>query len=235
MTIVGLIPCGGKAERLHGLPKQLLPVPTANGDCTYLLAEVTRKLQAVKRLDHVYIGSGLHNQKLVDQYAPPKSIVYRAASQTMCEGVLAAKPHTGDYPVIMCMADTYFTDETILGKMAAELSAGAEFVVACWSTRPDQRKSLGMVAFDKKTGKLIEVDDKPERTALTHAWGAIGWSPRGYDYIKPTHAHMGLALNNAVAARLNVKVVVADGEYHDLGTMSSVTRFYAQFEQARVK
>jgi UTP-glucose-1-phosphate uridylyltransferase len=235
MTIVGLVPCGGKAERLAGVPKWLMPLPTADGGCTYALAEMCRKLHTVKGLDWVYIGSGLHNQKLVDQYAPPKSIVYRADSKTMCEGVLAAKPHTGDYPVIMCMADTFFADETILGKMAAELSAGADCVVAIWNTRPEQRKSLGMVAFDKKSHKVHEVDDKPAKTALTDAWGAIGWKPSFWQYMRPLHAHMGLAINNAVSAGLTVKVVLAEGEYHDLGTIESVTRFYAQFEVARVK
>ena len=232
MTIVGLIPCGGKAERLHGLPKYLMPVPGS----TYALAEMCRKLHAVKGLDWVYVCSGLHNQRLVDEYTPPQgNKVYRADSPSMCGAVLDAKQHTGDNSVIMAMADTFFTDEAVLGKMAAELSAGADCCVALWSTRPDQRSKLGMCAYDKKTMALLEVDDKPERTALTHAWGAIGWKVRFYDYIKETHAHMGIALNNAVAAGLTVKVVVADGEYHDLGTIDSVTRFYAQFEKVGVK
>jgi UTP-glucose-1-phosphate uridylyltransferase len=232
MTIVGLIPCGGKAERLHGLPKYLMPIPGS----TYALDEMCRKLHAVKGLDWVFVGSGLHNQKLIDQYTPPKGTnVYRADSKTMCEGVLAARPHTGDSDVIMCMADVHFSDETILGKMAAELSAGADCVVAIWNTRPEQRKSLGMVAFDKKSHKVHEVDDKPAKTALTDAWGAIGWKPSFWQYMRPPHAHMGLAINNAVSAGLTVKVVLAEGEYHDLGTIESVTRFYAQFEVARVK
>lgn len=235
MTFIGLIPCGGKAERLAGLPKWALPVPTADGGCSYLLREMCRKLHAVNGLDWVYIGSGLHNQRLVDEYAPNHTKVYRADSKTMCEGVLEARRHTADYNVIMAMADTYWQDETILSRMAAELSAGADIVVGAWITRPEQRKALGMVAFDKKSGKLIEVDDKPDKTALTHAWGSVAWKLRFYDYIKPTHTHLGIAINNAVAAGLNVKVVVAEGEYHDLGTIQNVTRFYAQFEQARVK
>lgn len=229
MTIIGLIPCGGKAERLAGIPKYLLPVGN-----TYLLAEVVRKLHAVKGCDWVYIGSGLHNQRLVDEYAPDKSRVYRADSRTMCEGVLEAKQYTADYPVIMCMGDTHWQDETVLGKLADELSAGTDIVIGAWFTRPDQRNKLGMLDFSNDY-KLRSVDDKPDKTALTHAWGAVAWSPIFYQHIKPTDKHLGLALNRAVEAGLTVKVVVSDGEYHDLGCMDSLIYFYSQFATAGVK
>lgn len=229
-NIVGLIPCGGKAERLSGIPKFLLPVPGS----TYLLAEMCRKLHMVKNLDWVYVCSGLHNTQLVDQYTPPQgNIVYRADSPTMCGAVLDAKSHTGESDVIFAMPDTYITDETIFSRMAAELSAGADIVVAAWMTRPEQRSGLGMVAWEKKTGRFALVDDKPERTALTHAWGALAWKANFYQYIKPTHTHLGQALDNAVAAGLTVKVVVAEGEYFDLGTHASIVHFYKQFDVAK--
>ncbi len=228
MTIVGLLSCGGKAERLHGLPKYLLPVPAG----TYLLDELCRKLHTVKNLDWVYVASGLHNSRLVDEYTPPKgNIVYRSNSPTVCAAICDAKQHTGDSDVIYAMPDSWWSDETILGKMAAELSAGADITVGAWMTLPSQRNKLGMLDFSNDY-KLRSVDDKPEKTKLIYAWGSLGWSTRFWDYIKLTDTHLGIAINAAIAAGLTAKVICAEGSYFDLGTIGEVQRFYSSFKEA---
>lgn len=210
--MIGLIPCAGHATRLHGLPKYLLPL----GD-SYLLAILVRRMQAAG-VAHVYIGANRENYDLVEHYAPEGCTVYLVNSKTMSETVLAARKYAGDSDVLFGMPDTWWQDETVYKKLSLVTEPSYRPVeLALFGTRSDQRNKLGMCELgDYSTVTCIV--DKPNRTNLTLAWGAMAWRQSFWAYINSDDPHIGYAAQRAVNASGLVGGHVMRDDYYDCGT-----------------
>jgi len=214
--MISIIPAAGQATRLHGLPKFLLPTP--NG--SFLLETLHNRMRAAGS-DRTLIGANPDNAELLRQYKPDGATVYTVHSATMSETVLAARKYINDADVLFGMPDSFWTDDSVYQRLAADLAAGAMVSVALFWTWPNQHRSLGMcdVGFnDDDELAIIQVIDKPETTNLHYAWGAMAWRPDFWQFIDPADPHVGYALQRAIEARANVRGYLAIGLYWDCGT-----------------
>lgn len=209
MTI-GIIPAAGKATRIHGLPKFLLPVPGG-----YLLERMAARMGVP-----CVIGANPDNAALLNACKPPNATVYEVNSRAMPETILAARPYVGDVHVVVGMPDTYWTDEAVFQRLSTWLTRGAICAVAVFYVSPEAGSRLGVcrTQYDGNALVLNGIQDKQPQIAHQWAWGAVAWRPAFWRYILPDDAHLGIALQRAVAAGETIPLYPADGPYYDNGT-----------------
>ena len=221
MSVIGILPAAGKATRIGGLPKYLLPVPEGN-----LLALHCQHMTAAGA-SPVHIGAGYHNTGIMYQYAPTNTRVYSTNSNTMSQTVLAARLLAAKSKVLFGMPDTYWTAPNVYEQLRAALDS-ADVAVAVWRIRSDQRGQLGQVGFDDDRF-VRQVVDKDPTCRYEWAWGALAWKPKFWEYIKPDMPHVGYALQPAIDDGLTTHAICIDGEYHDCGSLIGYARLCGSF------
>lgn len=229
MGVVGIIPAAGKAERIDGLPKYLLPT----GD-SFLLGELCRKM-TFAGADQLLIGANPANRALVEQYAPDNSLVYGVNSRNMSETVLAARNWAADRQVLFGMPDTWWSGGMgLYPTMLNVLAKGAQVAVAVWHVVPSQTTKLGMVeiarakapGWEAEVSVITDIEDKPAKTKKHSAWGAIAWAPAFWEHINADDPHIGYALQRAMARGVTVHAVpMWNSEYYDCGTREEYFSF----------
>jgi len=213
MTI-GILPAAGKATRIHGLPKYLLPVPGG-----YLLERMAARMTAP-----CVIGANPDNAALIESCKPPNSTVYTVNSRSMPETILAAREYAGDDNVLVGMPDTYWTDEDVFASLKMRtINFGMMCAVALFAVTPIQATRLGVCPITNVGGYpfIASVIDKNPHVSTEYriyAWGALAWRAEFWQYIQPDDAHMGIALQRALDDDVPIMAYLADGDYYDNGT-----------------
>jgi len=208
--ITGIIPAGGQATRMMGLPKMLLPTPDG------VLLAVLQKRMLQLELRGMVIAATNGNRAVLEGYIAPNTYIFDGITATMSEAVLQARLEAQDDTVIFGMPDTYFEDEYAYVRLIDALDKGADAAVGMFYTRPEQRHKLGMC--DTIGEELFGVVDKPARTALKWAWGVLAWRPVFWECIQARDPHVGYAIPRALDAGLKVTAVRHVGQYYDCGT-----------------
>lgn len=209
---VGLIPAAGQATRLHGLPKFLLP--TAEG---HLLGRIEKQMRGAGVGMRVVIGSE-ETMPLIDQYAEKSSLRAMVACRNMNEALLKCQNFTSGKCVIMAMPDTYIADPAVMAAVMDLIEQGADVALGVFYARPEQRHKRGMVEWERRTGRVLDVVDKPQATELDEAWGVMAWSPVFWEYLGADMPHCGYGIIPALEDGLDVAAVHIPGGYWDCGT-----------------
>lgn len=211
--MIGIIPAAGKASRMMGIPKLLLPIPGST-----LIDTLIARMNRIALTGYPMIISNGVIAELIEHHTG--FLILHEHTDTMSESVLAFHHSSFQENIVFGMPDTYFDDGEAFVKLAAALDDGADVAVGLFHTRPGQRHKLGMCDFDPKTQKIIEVIDKPQTTFLAWAWGVLAWKPTFWQFIQAQDPHIGYALPRAIEAGLDVRAVRMEGEYWDAGTPS---------------
>lgn len=208
--MIGLLPAAGKAERMHGLPKFLLPI----GDSYLLERHVELMRQTTSNIWTALQPDTFEYFQdfiLTNTYTP-------IHFDTMSETVLSFRNILEkDKPILFGMPDTYIEDNKAYRKLATALDNGADVAVGLFNIRPGQYNG-GLCRLSGN--QVAEVIDKPGEPMpdFCHIWGAIAWQPNFWTYIQAEDPHVGYALPRAVADGKDVRAVVCEGAYWDCGT-----------------
>ena len=225
--MIGILPAAGNATRINGLPKYLLPIPN-----TYLLDWHVQGMLA-SGCRRVFAGANSQNAVLLDLYAP-NALVYTARrhntmTQTIISGyVQAIEENYSNDLCLFGMPDTYWTDNSVYWRLAAQIKTGGHVAVALCPLRPNQYRSMGCVEVEGN--QVTAVVDKPEWSIFSYGWGALAWTPPFWDYLRPDDPHVGYALPRAIEAGLDVRAVKMDGSYYDCGTPEGYFECVQSFE-----
>lgn len=212
--MIGLLPAAGKAERIHGLPKYLLPV----GESYLLKAHVDAMLKA--GCMSVAIGANDDNYDLIQSYTGAyvyKAAAYQTMTETLLSGWLTLPSDMRKESVLFGMPDTYWTNfgyDALLRFINLP-----DVVLFCHQVRWNQWRRGGMVTVEVG-GRVSRIVDKPLLMPETPwIWSAMLWQPTLWPYIRPEDKHVGYSVQRAVEAGLHVHAVVAwEGDYYDCGT-----------------
>ena len=210
--MIGILPAAGEARRMHGIPKYLLPVGNS------FLMERHIHMMEDAGCNPIYIGCNNFNYGWLENYVDGR--LYPASEHgTMSQTLLSSDLHLGDEPIIFGMPDTYFEDQRVYERLihALEVFTDALVIVAVAKARPDQHRKVGMVRWDG-IGEVKEIIDKPEETDLEYLWGALAWRSAFWRYIRAEDPHVGYAVQRAIGANEDVRMVGTKGGYWDCGT-----------------
>lgn len=210
--MIGVIPAGGKAVRMQGLPKMLLPASERT------LFEVLLERMGAALPRQILIAPSKATVGLLFPYFAPQTLAYATYERTMTEDVLLARYYLDeDEWTLFGMPDTYFDDAQAFPKLAQALNAGADVAVGIFKVHGEQHKKLGMVELDDEA--VVSVVEKPNHTTLKYAWGVLAWKPIFWNYLRESDPHVGYALPYAIDAGLKVRSVMMEGGYWDCGTI----------------
>lgn len=222
--MIGIIPAGGKATRIHGIPKWLLPTPHGT-----LVNVLIQRMQLAEPRKIVIISKGV-NTALLHHTALPDVAIIDRDDTSMAHAVMLAREYaTPIETAVFGMPDTYFEDEQAFVKLHSVLDFfGSDVAVGVFRTRADQHRKLGMCRFDVRR-LIVEVVDKPEETDLVYAWGVLAWRSTFWHHIRENDPHVGYALPRAIAAGLQVRAVPMEGDYYDCGTQEEYFELVRSF------
>lgn len=211
--MIGIIPAAGRAERMGGIPKFLLPVP-GGFLLERLIADMQRNNGALEKL--IVIGHSYNIGQIHDN--TPKNVTSMIVNtETMSQTILAARRNIPeDSNILFGMPDTYFDSPHAFYALCNHLSMGADVAVGLWYTDLKYRSKRGMC--EVQDGRVTRVIDKPIETDLTEGWGILAWKPSFWSFIKPEMPTVGFALQTAIDAGLRVDAVRLSGTFTDCGT-----------------
>ena len=205
-----IIPAAGKANRLNGIPKMLLPLNEDN----FLLKNL---INLVYKSGKLYITTNEENYLNLKSLFPNINIV-KVTSDSMIETVMKTKTNTKSNK-IMIMSDIYFEDKNILSKVSSQLKSDKyDIVLGLWKIREDQKGKLGQCKLSNDL--VLEVIDKDINCNEQYFWGIIGWKPSFEDLLNVKQQHFGEAINLAIEKKYKVGYQVANGLYFDCGTFN---------------
>lgn len=216
--MIGILPCAGKSERIHGLPKFLLPA----GD-SYLLKMHIDGMKAAGCRE-VRIGTSLENDDIVFDYADGAMSGVAQQRDTMTQTVLSLRQYSRGEPVLFGMPDTNWKSgiESVYSFLT-HMRGPADVWLYCCQARWKQWQRGGMCDLDpqKENGNVTKITDKPETSETPWIWGAMLWQPTLWPYLHPEDPHVGYGVQRAVEAGLHVHAVVGwNDDYYDCGTSS---------------
>lgn len=207
--MIGLLPCAGKAERFHGLPKYMLPCP---GGRTLIEHHIDMMENTGCKL--IYVGA--NDANIYDLENDIDARMYLAQNyNTMTQTVLSSNLiiHK-ENRILFGMPDTYFIDATAYQQVAV---VDADVVVGCFRIPPNEQHKHDLVRVER--GRVVEVLNKPAlHSSLQCTWGILLWKPVFWDYLRPEDPHVGHGLPRAIAAGLDVRPVIIEGGYWNIGT-----------------
>lgn len=251
MTLVGLIPAAGRAERLGPLPcsKELLPVAfreTPTGPVPkvvghYLLERF--RAGGIQRIFMVlheskwdiprYFGSG----EIADVALAYLSI---PGSRSVPETLDRAYPFVQGSLVALGFPDVIFEPVDAYARLIERQTAtGADLVLGLFPT--ERFRTTDMVELGPD-GRVLRVEVRPETTSLRFNWLIAVWSPAFTDFLHEAvrnapagegELQIGAVVQGALAAGLHVEgVEFPQGSYRDIGIPAELAA--AMREHARL-
>lgn len=237
----GIIPAGGKAERMGGAHKFLLP-------CTghkSLLHKMIRDMLEV--MDRVVVLPSLDNYGVIEagigDINDPRLVIERVFGDTPNQAVgrlVNLAPYkVGSY--LLAMPDTYFTDSDVYSRMMVELDSvmNTRMVVGVWHTEQKWLSKRGVVdyasTFVEGSPVVAAVRDKPRQNPKKTgwAWGALSWKSGVNFLVSNDHNDTLSSFINRVVDGFSfgVRAVEATGRYFDLGTLDEMREAYNYMEK----
>lgn len=207
-----ILPAAGKASRMRGLPKFLLPC--TNEYLTLIERHINFLIDSV---ENIWIPTSPQYVNLLSSLIEEnkKINIVPVSSNTMSETVKVTMTNINKNKYTLIMPDTYFSDDKTYEKI---ISADTNHVanLICWKTRPSQEGKLGEVSFSNN-GKLEAIIDKPVKQVYQHSWGAVTFTSDLYNFIDPQEPHIGYAIESAAQQNI-INCIEVKGDYYDCGT-----------------
>lgn len=208
-----ILPTAGKASRMRGLPKFLLP---AGPDYSTLIERHIFEL--LDFCETIWVPTRPEQVVLLETLGitSDRVVVVPVTTSTMTETVLRITAISEATRFVMVMPDTFFAGEKPYSYLA---SSSAPMSLAAWETRPEQLGKLGQVLIrDAPEGSVVGAEDKNIDCKFAHSWGAMSFSRDALQYFHPNMPSTGHALPELISAGIEVEARVMDGHYFDCGT-----------------
>ncbi len=226
--IIGVIPIGGKGTRL-GLPfsKELLPLAGFNY-YKPVVENTTDNMIAAGANIIVFIHGAKHKLDILQHFNGPQFIHITQPEQSFA-GVLkrlddfmketALKPTR----FLFGLPDTYYSDNPFI-KLSMENIFTCAIFIASKDMKVD-RLLVGVEPFDKAAPKFDIKNIKTEENS-NYFWGCFAFSPEDLRHIiENTDFNTEKEIGNIINNMPKIKCVQF-GEYHDLGTWSSLNKYW---------
>ncbi len=219
MKLTHLIPASGKAVRLRGIPKFLLPIPYASNLLTHHLKLSVEILKSdnIKVATNNLFSEILLNMNFVKNQTKLINIEIMDTN-TMNETLLNMRDFNSQIHMVS-MPDTYISDKNLISKMKELLLTSPEIdcVLGLWRIIDKQRVKVGQCLINDNL--IVDVVDKNEEIKYDYLWGTVLFKNTLWEFINKDDPHIGYSFKPAIENGLKLSYVVAEGRYYDCGTV----------------
>lgn len=200
--MIGLLPASGRATRIAGIPKFLLP--TISGE---LLIEYHIRLMRPV-CDEIRISTNRRWIELLHELLTDVEL-FEIEPSTMNDAIRQMQGADN----LIGMPDTYFTgfENPYQALADSEIPVG----VALWRCTEDLRGKVGQV--DYREGRIHDIRDKDPNCDYGFMWGALRLNESAMTLIDPKDPHPGYNLNE-ILSRFPYHDAPVSGRYIDAGT-----------------
>jgi glucose-1-phosphate thymidylyltransferase len=251
MTLVGLIPAAGRAERLGPLPcsKELLPVgfrETPKGPVPKVVGHYLLERFRAGGIRRAFMV--LHESKWdIPRYfgggeVADVNLAYLSipGSRSVPETLDRAFPFVQGSLVALGFPDVIFEPADAYARLVERQAAtAADLVLGLFPT--ERFRTTDMVELGPD-GRVLRIEVRPEKTSLRFNWLIAVWGPAFTAYLHETvrsapagegELQIGAVVQGALAAGLHVEgVQFPEGSYRDIGIPAELAK--AMQEHARL-
>lgn len=217
--LLHIIPAAGKASRIGGIPKFLLPIASDNFLIKFhsnLLNDINLDIKKVIVVSTEYFET----VKRLDLDAE----IIKADTKTMNETTKVAIDKFPDFSnYLITMPDTYYEDKSIIDNLIhTSMENKSPISLALWMIEDYQKGKLGQVKISQE--QVVDVIDKDLNCEYELAWGAISWKKEVNSLIDEKDSHIGYILNPALKQNIKIDFVKANNTYFDCGTFNEYSK-----------
>lgn len=217
--LLHIIPAAGKASRIGGIPKFLLPIASDNFLIKFhsnLLNDIHLDIKKVIVVSTEYFET----VKRLDLDAE----IIKADTKTMNETTKVAIDKFPDFSnYLITMPDTYYEDKNIIYNLIhTSMENKSPISLALWMIEDYQKGKLGQVKISQE--QVVDVIDKDLNCEYELAWGAISWKKEVNSLIDEKDSHIGYILNPALKQNIKIDFVKANNTYFDCGTFNEYSK-----------
>lgn len=222
---LAVIPAAGRAVRLNGVPKFLLPIDSYMSLLSYHLK------MASEYADLTVIGtrpefSGLVLDLGKDFGAKTYVVDTRTLTETVCEIARGMNPRT----LTIHLPDTYVGKENVFAKLESSVHLKEESGIAIWRSSESQRGLLGQVEIQESynSSRVTRIVDKDPDFFTGYHWGSISFFEPDIGNWDISEVTIGNVAANLIKNGEKFFSILSNSSYLDLGTIASLRDFYAQ-------
>ena len=220
--MIGLIPAGGKATRMKGLPKFALPCDTENNSLLKRHVE-----QMLPYCEKVVVSTTPQWENLIKMFELDIELMIMDPS-TMNDSLIRMAKENWSMEYLIGMADTYFYGENPYHKLWAS-SKAFSVNLACWKVDDELRGRVGQV--DILNGSVIDMKDKDPSCDYEYMWGALSMDLVAIKKLDKEKIHPGLDLENIIdLEEITMNAHIINGEYFDVGTIAGYKKLINKIE-----
>jgi len=210
--MIHIIPAAGKASRIGGIPKFLLPI----GEKKFLLDFHINSINLEKNNFTKVIATSEEfytTIKKLDYNADLLKVNTKTMNETVLK-VLEKYPNENDF--LLTMPDTYFFDLNLINKMFQLFHEDVSGTLGLWNIKENQIGKLGQCKIDQHY--VTDIQDKNINCNYNLFWGAIMWKRKINKYIMKKQQNIGFMVENAIKNRHKFNYSIAKKDYYDCGT-----------------
>lgn len=213
-----MLPIGGSAQRIFGLPKFMLPVSEKDS----LIRMHVKGALAAGVEQVVIIGRTFNIGLLTDHLLGFKDVTFVALSEqtatmneTLVKGI-SSVDYASD--CIVALADTFYLNYDYQ-EIYAELLSAPNKTLGLFPIRSEQFGKLGQVSFDNN-GLVLDVPDKNPECKFPFAWGNMKVPIEFIRTLDIELPHIGYSVRDAVVLGESFSTRIFNCSYFDCGTFA---------------
>ena len=221
---LAVIPAAGRAVRLHGLPKFLLPIESYGSLLSYHLK------MASEYADQTIVGTRPEFSSLIldlckDFGAKVCVVETKTLTETVCEITRGMNPRT----LTVHLPDTYVGLQNIYSKLENISFSNEESAMALWRSSESQRGLLGQVEIEKSESisRVTRIVDKDPDFFTGYHWGSICFYKPNVEKWDKSEVTIGNVASKLIADGEKFLSVKSESDYFDLGTLGGLRDFYS--------
>lgn len=227
-----LLPVGGSASRMLGLPKFMLPASNVETliekHCNGAIAAGYEEIHIVTQKKYL----GLIRDYLVAKELRVTLHELPSETRTMSETLKIAAgfiPAIDQFSVTVGLADTAFCGSSYERIYRSLIECPADFALGLFAIRDDQFGKLGQVEIDG-AGKVISMKDKTIGCPFPNIWGLAKIPGAVIKDLDVSDAHVGITIERLVSNGQYVAGIRNFADYYDCGTFAEYRKYLNEVE-----
>lgn len=212
-NLLHIIPAAGKADRIGGIPKFLLPIGSNNFLIKFHVQNLLSELENCKKVIAVN-SENYETVKRMDLNAEILTVDTSSMNETV-NIVISKYPEYENY--LLTMPDTYYRDHKIIDDLVEYYFDSKSLIsTALWKIQNHQIGNLGQVSVS--SDYIVDVVDKDSSCKYKLCWGSIIWHKDLNKYILNEQSHVGYMLKPIINSGHKISFKKAEDVYYDCGT-----------------